>query len=124
MNAAYNTLLYCYIQPDYIKMTGLSLMQYRNENNFLKLNQIGVGGKCMVDLSKVILPAPENFFLTNRLNFFVEGARQHYKRFSLNSNYVKSLKVMQFLELNNSRIKKRMKKPDPADRFLCCLADP
>lgn len=59
-------------------MTDLSLMQYRNENNFLKLNQIGVGGKCMVDFSKVNLPAPEIFFLTNRLIFFVEGARQLY----------------------------------------------
>lgn len=35
MSAAYKTLLDCYIKPDYLKVTDISQIQYRNPNNFL-----------------------------------------------------------------------------------------
>lgn len=102
MSAAYKTLLDCYIKPDYLKVTDISQIQYRNPNNFLQTDQIYVGARCIADLSKEILTATEKkIFLTNCLNFFVEAAHQFYKRFPFNSNYVKLLKAMNFLEPNN-----------------------
>ncbi|KAF0730139.1 zinc finger protein 862-like, partial [Aphis craccivora] len=67
-----------------------------------RTDQIYVGARCIADLSKEILTATEKkIFLTNCLNFFVEAAHQFYKRFPFNSNYVKLLKAMNFLEPNN-----------------------
>lgn len=35
MSAAFKTLLDCYIKPDYLKVTDISQIQYRNPSNFL-----------------------------------------------------------------------------------------
>lgn len=105
MNAAYRTLLDCYIKSNYLKTYDIAEIQFRNPIYYLPSEQIYLGGKCMADLSKnIIKKTNKDVFINNCLNFFIEGAYQFYKRFLFNSKYVQSLKALSFLDPNNISI--------------------
>lgn len=71
-------------------------------NFYLPNDQIYLGGKCAVELSKnIINKTDKDVFITNCLNFYIEGTHQLYKRFQLISSFVKSLKALSFLDPNN-----------------------
>ena len=53
MVSAYKTILDCYMQSNYLEITDLEKVQYRNPQYFLKNDKIYVGGKCIFYLKQI-----------------------------------------------------------------------
>ncbi|KAF0742047.1 E3 SUMO-protein ligase KIAA1586-like, partial [Aphis craccivora] len=102
---AYKTILECYIKPEYLNNTDIEKIQYRNPTYYLKTENIYLGGKCMAYLSNSndckLSNNEKNDFINNCLNFYIECAHQLFKRFPFNSNNVKCLKALSFLNPQN-----------------------
>lgn len=105
MSMAYKTILEFYIKPAYLNNTELDKIQYRNHNYFLETENIYLGGKCMAYMSNSndckLSNCEKNTFIKNCLNFYIECAHQLFKRFPFNSNNVKCLKALSFLNPQN-----------------------
>lgn len=103
MEAAYKTILECYIQNNYLKSLDVSKIQYRNPDHFVKINEVYLGGKCMTALigETGISSKDKNIFINNCLNLYVELATQIYKRFPFGSDHVQCLKYMSFIGPKN-----------------------
>lgn len=105
MSMTYKIILECYIKPDYLKSTDREKIQYRVSENFVKPEDIHVGGKCMALLrdnsSWKLIQTEKSVFINNCLNFYVECALQLFKRFLFHSNEVKCLKSLNFLNPRN-----------------------
>lgn len=101
---AYKTILDCYIKNDYLNSTHLSQVQYRNPNHFLNTENIYLGGKCTAVLSNTSFSKTDiNTFVTNCLNFYIECCHRLYKRFPFNSEHMKCLELMTFLDSKNAK---------------------
>jgi len=105
MSMAYKTILECYTKPEYLNNTDIEKIQYRNPTYYLKTENIYLGGKCMAYLSNSndckLSNNEKNDFINNCLNFYIECAHQLFKRFPFNSNNVKCLKALSFLNPQN-----------------------
>lgn len=96
----YKTVLSFFIKSEYLEITSVSQIQYRNPTNFLPLDDMYVGGYCMALLSKNLIPN-KNEFLNICLSFYIECCHQLYKRFPFNSPHVQMLKNLSFVEPKN-----------------------
>lgn len=80
-------------------------MQYRVPDNFVKPEDIYIGGKCMALISDnsicKLSHTEKSVFINNCLNFYVECAHQLFQRFPFHSNEVKCLKSLSFLDARN-----------------------
>jgi len=104
MESAYKTILECYIDENYLRNTDISLVQYRNPAHYVPQDKIYLGDKCTAALTTQNIPKKDkDIFINNCLNFYVECNTQLYKRFPLNSNHVKCLKYMSFIDPKNVR---------------------
>ena len=105
MSMTYKTILECYIKPDYLRTTDLEKVQYRVPENFLKSEDIYIGGKCMALISNnsicKLSHTEKAVFINNCLNFYVECAHQLFQRFPFHSNEVRCLKSLSFLDPQN-----------------------
>lgn len=99
ITTTYKTLLECYIKPEYLRNTDISLLQFRNPRYFLNLEDIYYGPVLMnIFLSEDISELQKKNLRIKCLDFYVEAAFQLYKRFPLNTDFVKSLKNLNFLD--------------------------
>lgn len=101
---AYKTILDCYIDNTYLNSTPLSKDQYRNPEHYLRPGNIYLGGTCTAILSNNLFSKTDiDEFETNCLHFYVECCHQLYKRFPLNSEHMKCLEMMSFLDPKNAK---------------------
>ncbi|XP_050066599.1 uncharacterized protein LOC126555759 [Aphis gossypii] len=100
--SAYKFILQCYIKRNILNNTDISVLQYLNPENYLPSENIYLGPAVAVAFQNNVLTVQDKeIFQTNCLSFLVECARQIFVRFPFNSNEVKSLKHMTFLDPNN-----------------------
>ena len=93
MKQSIEQILDFYIDPNNVCKTDVTQLQYRNAENFTKIQNIYVGTKCTVIFeSKNPNLSPEEIqhFRVKCFKFYVECAHQIYSRFPFNSEYVQS----------------------------------
>lgn len=102
MESAYKTFLECYMDENYLRNNDVSVIQYRNPTHYAPIDKIYLGGKCMAELTIGNIPKKDkDIFINHCLNFFVECSTQIYKRFPFNSDHVKCLQNMSFIDPKN-----------------------
>lgn len=102
MVSAYKTILEWYINESYLRNNDISVVQYRNPAHYVSQDKIYLGGKCSAELiTATISQKNKDIFINNCLNFYVECSTQIYKRFPFNSDHVKCLKYMSFIDPKN-----------------------
>lgn len=103
MACSYRTILEFYIKPKYLKNTDIEKVQYRLPDNFIRPENIYVGGKCMALLGEdcKLTDTEKGVFYNNCLSFYVECAHQIFQRFPFHSKEVKCLKALAFLDPQN-----------------------
>jgi len=103
MASTYKTILEFYIKPDYLNNTEIEKVQYRLPSNFVRPENIYVGGKCMALLGEdcKLTDTEKGVFYNNCLSFYVECAHQIFQRFPFHSKEVKCLKALTFLDPKN-----------------------
>lgn len=102
MAETYKFILSCYIRDNILKSIDISELQYRNPVNFKPNEDIYFGPKVAAALSNNVLNAIDKiFFQTKCLEFYIELAKQIFTRFPFNSNEMKILKGMSFLDPKN-----------------------
>lgn len=103
MASTYKTILEFYIKPEYLNNTDIEKVQYRLPANFVRPENIYVGGKCMALLGEdcKLTNTEKGVFYNNCLSFYVECAHQIFRRFPFHSKEVKCLKALTFLDPKN-----------------------
>lgn len=99
MKSMFITIVELYVQEDYVSKTPIHALQYRNPEHFLPLHKVYLGPKAHADLMAV--KASENqirHFRTQCLNFLVKLSSQIYLRFPFNSNDVRMLEYISFID--------------------------
>jgi len=102
MAETYKFILSCYIKDNILKSIDISELQYRNPVSFKPNEDIYFGPKVAAALSNSILNAIDKmFFQTKCLEYYIELTKQIFTRFPFNSNEIKILKGMSFLDPKN-----------------------
>lgn len=100
--SAYKFILQCYIKPNILNDTDISVLQYRNPENYLPSENIYLGPAVALAFQNIVLTLQnKDIFRSNCISFLVECVRQIFVWFPFNSNEIKSLKHMTFLDPNN-----------------------
>lgn len=87
-------------KPSYLKNTPLEDVQFKNPINYLKNEDIYLGGKVMAYINiSGLTPQSKNEFINKCLLFYVESATQFYKRFPL-----KKLNIIKQFEFLDPRV--------------------
>lgn len=74
--SAYNFILQCYIKRNILNNTDISVLQYRNPENYLPSENIYLGPAVAVAFQNNVLTVQDkDIFQTNCLSFLVECAR-------------------------------------------------
>jgi len=95
---AYRTLLSCYMNPEYLKTTDVTKIQYRNPTNYMSLEKLYCGPKVALTLEGNNLSEEEKkLFRLRCMDFYITSAHEIYKRFTFNSSEMSILKQLSFL---------------------------
>lgn len=98
MSTLYKTILECFIKPSVLKRTSLEEINCRNSRNHVELENLYVGSKVEAKFSDGQFTDTQKVEFKKRcLDFYVELTEQIYLRFPFNSTFVKSLKLLNFL---------------------------
>jgi len=104
MESAYKMILESYLKPKYLNDTEVSHIRYRNPSHYLPTEQIYLGSDCSAAFTTnhdILSSVKKQKLYNNCLAFYVECCHQIYKRFPFNSNHVKLLKSLTFIDPKN-----------------------
>ena len=95
VSAVFHTLVENYMKANYLKATPLANVQVKDPRNFLRLQDIYLGGRVTISLQECGLNQQDlHNFRLRCLEFYIEGASQILKRFSLEDPLFQSLGAM------------------------------
>ncbi|CAH1379246.1 unnamed protein product, partial [Tenebrio molitor] len=100
MSLLYRTILEFYMKVNYVKTTNIDVIEYRNPRYFLNLNEMYLGPKLAVEFAThgKYTETEKEEFRKRCLDFYIECISQINKRFLFQSNFVKSLKLLEFMD--------------------------
>lgn len=104
MSFSFKLLLSFYLKSDYLKITDLKNLQFKNPDNYVQLDKLYLGPKVAVAIADNKLDQSTlHSFRLNCLNVYIEAASQIYKRFHFQSEEIQILKELEFLNPKNIR---------------------
>lgn len=89
-----------YIKSSYLENTPIHRIEYKNPSNFLDLNDIYLGPLVMAELHKADHKSNKDMFRKHCLNFLVELEDQIYFRFPFDSQDMRGLECVDFINPN------------------------
>ena len=96
VSAVLHTILECYMKPSVLESTPLSAVSVRDPTNFVKLEDLYLGGRVTAYLQMYQnLDKQQLDVLKLRcLDFYIEGASQILQRFNLRDSVLTNLKAL------------------------------
>lgn len=95
----YKTMLRFYLKENYVNSVSIDKIQFENPNYFVPLENIYIGPKLSIEVVKDIFSTQEiEEFKKRCLRFYIECIRQINIRFPFTSDFIQSLKLLEFLD--------------------------
>lgn len=102
METLYRSILELYIDERFLEGASVRDIQYRNPENFVKLDKVDLGPRVNAEIRLLnIAPALVTAFRTKCLNFLTELARQIYSRFPFRKSEIDILQYTSFIVPSN-----------------------
>lgn len=102
MSTLFKTIAEFYLKPEYLNKTAIENVDYKNPRNFLNLENMYFGPKLASKLAGGDFPENIKKELMKRcLDFYIELLNQICKRFPFKSEFVKGLKLLDFIVPSN-----------------------
>lgn len=95
------TLMGCFLTSDYIRVTDLQNLDFKNPRNFLKIEDIYLGAVVIGKIENNLHNLSKSELLIFRqrcLDFFIEACGQIYKRFNFKESTQKTIKLLGMLD--------------------------
>ena len=96
VSAVLHTILEFYMKPSVLESTPLSAVRVKDPNNFVKLEELYLGGRVTASLQKYqnLDRQQLDTFKLRCLDFYIEGASQILQRFNLSDSVFTNLKAL------------------------------